>query len=212
MAMRMRGSVRDWIELDRARKDAARFLAHHPVIGEHERLTLSRQTLRRRPKQPNCLTVSIGRVLIALPAHINGSDHVPPLPLLGMLAQPRFDAGDESFEILVVGGIFKASRERLVGKARRAIEEIESERQQRYHGGDDNHRRSRPTCRDLLATGGALLAVGLQQPSRDLEPRRLGLALADQPAPAVRIDLAQLIAIDGGVERLARVRPRSRAE
>ena len=31
----------------RALERAARFLAHHPVIGEHERLALSRQTLRR---------------------------------------------------------------------------------------------------------------------------------------------------------------------
>ena len=50
---------------------------------------------------------------------------------------------------------------------------------------------------------GKLGAVGLQQAPRDLEPRRLGLSLADQPARAVGIDLAELVAIDRGVERLA---------
>ena len=45
-------------------------------------------------------------------------------------------------------------------------------------------------------------SAGKQAP-RDLEPRRLGLILADQPARAVGIDLAELVAIDRGVERLA---------
>ena len=59
---------------------------------------------------------------------------------------------------------------------------------------------------------GQLGAVGLQQTARDLEPRGLGFSLADQPARAVGIDLAELIAIDGGVERLARMLARPRAE
>jgi hypothetical protein len=48
-----------------------------------------------------------------------------------------------------------------------------------------------------------LFAVGLQQAARDLEPRGLGLALADQPARTVLLDLAELITIDHSVERLA---------
>ena len=58
----------------------------------------------------------------------------------------------------------------------------------------------------------ALSAVGLQQPPRDLEPRSLGLGFPDQPARAIGIDLAELIAIDGGIERLARVLMRPRAD
>ena len=59
---------------------------------------------------------------------------------------------------------------------------------------------------------GKLGAVGLQQAPRDLEPRRLGLSLADQPARAVGIDLAELVAIDRGVERLACMLARPHAD
>ena len=52
-------------------------------------------------------------------------------------------------------------------------------------------------CR--LATLGA---VGGKQPPRDLDARRFGLLLADQAARAIAVDFAELVAIDGGVERL----------
>ncbi len=56
------------------------------------------------------------------------------------------------------------------------------------------------------------LAVGGKQPARDLDARGLGLLLADQTARAIAVDLAELIAVDGGVKGLGRaaVRPRAR--
>ncbi len=59
--------------------------------------------------------------------------------------------------------------------------------------------------------GASRLAVGGKQPPRDLDPRGLGLLLPDQAARAIAIDLAELVAVDGGVERLWRAVARPRA-
>ena len=116
----------------RARPSAARASSrHHPIIGEHQGLALPRQTLRRLSEQPDRLTVGVSRIVIAPPAHIDRGYRVPPLALLGVLSEPRLDAGDERFEILVARGILQARGERLVRQSGRAVSEIEAEREQR---------------------------------------------------------------------------------
>ena len=131
MASKMRGSMQRLIELQRALERDARFLRHHPVIGEHQGLALPRQTLRRFSQQPDRLAVGIGRIAIAPPAHIDRGDRVPALALLGMLAEPRFDAGDERFEVLVARGILRRAASGWSGMPGRAVGEIEAEREQR---------------------------------------------------------------------------------
>jgi hypothetical protein len=49
------------------------------------------------------------------------------------------------------------------------------------------------------------LRIGGEQPTRDLDAGGLGIALADQAPLAVALHLAELIAIDGGVEGRARL-------
>src|SRR5581483_4070359 len=147
--------------------------------------------------------IGIGGILVTLRAEIDRRDHIPALALLGMLAEPRLDTGDERTEVLAVGGIFEPRFERLVWKAGRAVEEIEPERDNRHRNGNDGRCDARALCLGLSARSGVLLAVGLQQAPCNLEPRGLGLAVPDQAARAVGFDLAELIAIDGGVERLA---------
>ena len=137
----MRGFQQRLIEFHRAPERGPRFFRHHPIIGEHQGLALPRQTLRRFSQQPDRLTVGVSRIAIAPPAHIDRGYRVPPLALLGVLSEPRFDAGDERFEVLVARGILQARGKRLVRYSGRAVSEIEAEREQRQRDRDRDGRR-----------------------------------------------------------------------
>ena len=65
--------------------------------------------------------IGFGRIAVAPPAQIDGSDHLPALAFFGMLSEARLDAGDERFEIPIAGGIFEPRGERLVRQAGRAV-------------------------------------------------------------------------------------------
>jgi len=64
----------------------------------------------------------------------------------------------------------------------------------------------------LLARSDATrLAVGSEEPPRNLDARGFSLLFADQTAGAIALDLIELIAVDGGVEGFGRAigRPRT---
>jgi hypothetical protein len=121
-----------------------------------------------------------------------------------MLSEPRLDTRDQRLELPVARGIFEPRSERLVRQARRAVNEIKAEREERKRRTDTEHRRFRSHAIRFGAIIGARLAVGGKQTPRNLDARGLGLFLADQSARAIALDLAKLIAIDGGIEGLRR--------
>ena len=167
------------IEFHRAPERGPRFFRHHPIIGEHQGLALPRQTLRRFSQQPDRLTVGVSRIAIAPPAHIDRGYRVPPLALLGVLSEPRFDAGDERFEILVArrdlagarqaaGPASGESRKRDRGRARAAATRPRRRSSPSWRGRCrlKSFRMSQPCCR--RQAGGAR-----SRPARPrLPPRR----------------------------------------
>ena len=52
------------IEVVRLLQGLAGFLCHNPVIGEHQRLTLPGEPLRRRAEQPDRLAIGFGRIAV----------------------------------------------------------------------------------------------------------------------------------------------------
>ena len=204
MASRMRGSMSVRIELDaRVRARARASSVTMPLLASTSAWPWPDEPLGRWAEQPDRLAIGFGRIGIAAPAHIDRSDHFPSLAFFGMLPEPRLDAGDQRFEILLAGGILRDAR-RAAGRAAGA-----SRRRGRGRARAAGARRRRAIIA-VLARGAARLgAIRRCAPcrrrqaaaarSRCARPRP---PLADQAARAVALDLAELIAIDGGVERL----------
>jgi hypothetical protein len=185
-------------------EDLARVLGDEAVIGEHKRLALAREKLGRRTEQLDRARVGLGRVAVAARAKINRRDRLPALSLVGMRAQARFDPCDQRIDVLLVRRIVETRGERLVGKAGRAVGEIEAERKQREHDAHNQDRRPVAAATPLGATGLARVLVGCKEAARDFDARGFGFALANYAPRAIARDLAELIAIDRGVERLGR--------
>ena len=116
-----------------------------------------------------------------------------------MLAEPRLNARDQHFEILVACGILQAGDEGLIGKARRAVDEVETERSDRQSHREP-HRQISGRRVAWGEFGARLFRIGGEQPAGDFDAGGLGIALPDQATLAVAFNLAELIAIDGGVE------------
>ena len=154
--------------------------------------------------------ISFSRLRVAARAQIDGRNHVPALPVFGTLPEARLDPGDERFEVAVARRIFEAGGERLVGKAGRAENEVEPERDQRKAHADDGDGGFGRGPSRLAAVGTLRFIVGGKEPPRDFDARGFGFFFADQTAGAIAFDLVELIAIDGGVEgfRRKRFRPR----
>ncbi len=185
------------IELDaRARARVRASSVTTPLLASTSAWPCPDSRFADSPEQPDRLSVGFGRIGIAPPAHIDRSDHVPSLALLGMLSEPRLDAGDERFEILVARGILQARGERLVGQPRRAVDEIEAEREQRQR---DARRRSSPpwrwlaagltslrTPRALLSAASSRRAISTRAASASSSPIRPARAIAARSRRADR--------------------------
>ena len=197
MASRMRGSSSVWSSVERPLERSPRLLRHHAVIGEHQRLALPGQPLGRLSEQPDRLSIGIGRIAVALPAHIDRSDHVPSLTLLGMLSAAALRRGRRALR--------DSGRSQDLAGARQAVGQGGGESRKRYRGraraaATRRPRRSSPLWRwpvSLEMPADALsLAVCGKQAARDLDTRGLRFLLADQAPRAIALDLAELIAID----------------
>jgi len=128
-----------------------------------------------------------------------------------MFAEARLDSCDERPSSPAALRILEARDERLVGKAWRTVNEVEAEREQRKAYTDDHHRGLGGDTASLRATGTMRFAIGGKKPPRNLDARGFRLLLADQATRAIALDFSKLIAINGGVERLRRVRLRRRS-
>ena len=130
------------IELGGPRQRAAGIFAHHAVIGEHQRLPIAGQPLRRFAEQAARLGIGVSRVGVAAPRHIDRCDDLPPLTVLWVLAQSRLDTGDECRKVLVACGVLQTGSQRLVGQAGGAIGEVEPERERREKCRNADHHRT----------------------------------------------------------------------
>src|SRR5262245_13125449 len=121
-----------------------------------------------------------------------------------MCSQARFNPCDERVDVLLVRWIFETRRERLIGKAGRAVGEIKAERKQWDCRADNQNRRLGDTAARLGATRGPRAFVRRKQTARDLDARSLGFRVTNQATRAIARDLGELIAIDCGIESLGR--------
>ena len=99
----------------------ARRLADDAVLHHDDGAREAGEALGRFAQEPRRLLECIRRLREVAHAHIDGREHIPAAAVLGMVAQVRFDAGDE-----IGGGRLLASAYR--GVPRRAAPEVAASR------------------------------------------------------------------------------------
>ena len=120
-----------------------------------------------------------------------------PWPSSRMLAQLRFDLGDELADVCLIERGLRAARHGRGRQARRTVGEIECEREQRDEEGDGHRHGRGPEREGGTRSRGAVFPGGGEQAAGDLGPGGGRLGLVDQTARALGFDLVELMAIDG---------------
>ena len=127
---------------------------------------------------------------------------LPALAVLGILAQTRFDLGNDAGQRGLLDGRIRAGGEGARGHSWRPVGEIEAERHQgNDDGGGERNGRVPGLQQRAGRRGEGLDAFGArsagEEPARDLEFGRLRLCGAQDATGAIRCDLTELVAIDG---------------
>ena len=167
-----------------------------------------------RFQQPQRIAPRLHGVVVAAEPHIDRADDLPAAAVLGIAFEMRFHPRDQIGNGPLLRRQFAPRRLGLRRQVRRTERQIKSPRPDRQQQQRRERHDAPPPSAALLRSGHGNVG-SRKQPPRHLDPRGLGLALADQPRGTVALDLLELVAIDrdiaaGAKRRAPRQRPKHR--
>ena len=118
----------------------ARFVGDHAPGGGDQGLAVSGAAQRVFAENAQRLGIGVGRVGIALEAHVNRRDHRPAFAVVGLGGEPRLDRRHRRLDPAIRLRRDLAARQRLVGQHGLAEARIEGKGDRRQSDGDQHSR------------------------------------------------------------------------